>query len=181
MSIEKSSKAPNLKDLCTSVLFLIFSLVGWFYLIPYTIKTPVFLAVTGSALGKDSRLFPKIAMLFLLVMSTCLLIHFLSNLAKYKKDNPGYNLLFELKQFFAHYWEDDKIVIVTLAILVAYCVSIEMLGFVVSSLLISIVINLMMGVRSWKALFLAPIILVAAVYFTFTLLLHVEFPTGIFF
>lgn len=177
----KKIKEPNIKDLITSVIFLCFSLVGWFYLIPYTIINPSFISATGASLGIDSRLFPRIAMLAVLAMSVCLLIHFLYTWRKYKKICPEYDLKRELTSLMREYWYNDKIVIVTAAILVLYCILINVLGFVISSILLTAGINFLMGIRNWKGLILAPVALVGIVYLLFTTLLYVDFPHGLLF
>jgi putative tricarboxylic transport membrane protein len=73
-------------------------------------------------------------------------------------------------------WQRPSIIVAGVAI---YTVILEPLGYILSTLFISVVTLRTLGVMSWKVISLGSLVLSVTVYFLFTRVLGVELPAGI--
>lgn len=74
-------------------------------------------------------------------------------------------------------WQRPAIMVAGLAV---YALILAPVGYILSTIFISMVTLRILGLRSWKVIGLSSVVLSVVVYFVFTRLLDVELPAGIF-
>lgn len=181
-NLEIEKKPLPIYNLVCGVVFLIFSLLSWFWLIPYKIHSIHEITGIGGS-GKDPRIFPKVCVAIIFVLGLIVLYEFFMELNRIKKaEGHGSDyLLSEIKRAVKKYIHTDLMVLALMGVFILYAVLINVLGFAVTSFLAVIAINKLLGAKGWIKLIVSPAILVALTYILFATYLDVSFPKGILF
>ena len=148
-----------------AICLIVFSIVA-FLLIPYQIEKPK-LFMGRSLSNMTPSLFPRLSIVGLFILSVWYLIHSFQLNEK--------NLFKELEA--SNYIKG----VVTLAVLVAYALLFEPLGFVLSSALVVGFLTIYYGNRNLIIVFIVLAGTPLVVYFVFTHLLKVSLPEGLLF
>lgn len=142
-------------------IFLILFSIVFYILIPYQIAKPK-LFMGRALMQMQPTLFPRLTMIGLLGLSVWYFFHSF----KLKEENS--------------FRELDRRglmrIVVTFAIIVAYALLLEPLGFVLSSALVAGALTLHLGNRNIFFLFVVIIIIPLAIFFIFTRALRVSLP-----
>jgi len=146
-----------------AVLLILFSIL-FYVLIPYQIEKPK-LFMGRALMGMKPTLFPRLTMIGLLGLSIWYFLH------SFKLEEK--NLFGELDR------KSLTRIVVTFAIMVAYALLLEPLGFVLSSALTAGVLTFYLGNRNILILCVVIIIIPLAIFFIFTRALHVSLPEGL--
>ncbi len=148
------------KEIISGALFTVIGAILWL-LIPSQIKTMEKSAITA-------RTMPQIAIGGMFIFAIGLLLEGL--FAKEKKE-----LVITRASFRSTSFKLEMRSLVYALFLVAYCLIIQPLGFLVSTVLLVVEILLFYGARRWYY-YAIPIGMVGVVYYIFRILLHVSLP-----
>ncbi len=141
----------------------VFSVVGavlWF-LIPSQIPTMEKTAINAQTL-------PRIAIGGIFVFAVCLLLEGI--LGKEKKE-----VVISKESFHSEGFRKEMRSVLYALFLVGYCLIVEPLGFVISTIILVIAIMLFYGARKWYY-YAIPLSMIALVYYVFKVVLHVSLP-----
>lgn len=141
----------------------VFSVVGavlWF-LIPSQIPTMEKTAINAQTL-------PRIAIGGLFVFAVCLLLEGI--FGKEKKE-----VIVSKEAFHSEGFRKEMRSVLYALFLVVYCLMVEPLGFVISTIILVVAIMLFYGARKWYY-YAIPLGMIGLVYYVFKVLLHVSLP-----
>lgn len=147
-------------EILSGVVFAVVGIILWF-LIPSQIPTLEKTAVTAQTL-------PRIAIGGMVLFSVCLLLEGI--LMREKKE-----LVVTKESFHSEAFHKEIRSVVYCLFLVIYCLIVEPLGFVVSTILLVVAIMLYYRARKWYY-YVIPLSMIAVVYVVFKMLLHVSLP-----
>ncbi|GAB3798183.1 tripartite tricarboxylate transporter TctB family protein [Virgibacillus kimchii] len=128
----------------------------------------------------DPGSYPKLIAALLFLLSLILIVKQMVTLIKAKE----FGFKNSFKDFLQRQWHEYRLVFYMLAVLGLYIFTINLLGFIVSTILFIIAAGLLIGPIKKKNVITIAIISFAmtfAVYFFFENVLYVRFPNGIFF
>ncbi|MFN2747129.1 MULTISPECIES: tripartite tricarboxylate transporter TctB family protein [Bacillus] len=114
----------------------------------------------------DADVLPKSLGVVLVILGICLFFE------KDKKDTEA-KKLFQLKK------QDVKVMVFCVASLIIYITVLEIIGFLLSTVLLLIVLPAVLGYRKWKTAAAVSLIFSSAIYVSFHYLLNIMLPQGV--
>ncbi len=154
------------KNLVVGLIFLVFSIIFYFFIIPTQIQES-----SGMPAALSPSLFCRISLIFLMLLSLILIVisqhqtETAESRQELEEENRGNNI--------------RGLVSVSVAIL--YIVLISTLGFFTSTTLVVLFFTLYFGSRNWKLITLTLVILLPFIYLLFVKGLNVVLPSGLLF
>lgn len=125
----------------------------------------------------DPGSFPQLIAILLGLLSLFLVIQKSIQLIKTREGKP-------LKESLRAVLIEHKLVFITLALLLFYIIAIQIIGFIISTILFMVTTALIIGPRTKKDIITISsiaLILTVSLYLFFQNVLQVRFPTGLFF
>jgi hypothetical protein len=179
---------PDMKKFGSGAIFFLLSAICWFYLIPYRMPLPASLRRMGE-LGMNSRnprVFPQIVVAFIFCLSVAQIFLFSRDYRRKRAlaisdGKTPFDLWSIIKAYPMKFWSEENWVVYTVCLFVVYSILMPKIGFIVTTFLLALAINWMLGSRGFLLGVLGPVVLILIVYFTFVTLLSVRFPNGILF
>lgn len=138
------------QSICVSVIIMAFSVAAFLFSLPMPGQAPIF---------------PRMAAAFLFLCGLGLLI---GSIRRRNKGEPADVPAVDFSKLQSPF--------ITLALMVVYALGFRYVGFYVTTAVITLALMLFMGIRSIRTLVLVEVVLLAFLYFLFTIELKVPMP-----
>lgn len=155
------------RDRITALTVLLFSII-------YLVIAYVGIEEFSGRVALDSDVFPKLLGYLMVILS--ILLFFEKQPSKMQAEEEEE----EASYIQGGFWTKYKWVIITLAAMLVYIISLSILGFIISTIIFMLVMPLLYGYKKYVTIILVAVLFTLATYFLLETYLEISLPAGIF-